>query len=347
MIRVIVADDSAVVADILTAVLEQDPEIRVVGRAKNGAEAVDLVKALRPDLLLLDVCMPVMDGIQATAAIMAACPVPILVVAASVNESTNVAFKAIQAGAVDVVEKPALTLTADYARLDLIRHVKLVSRVTPVRRGRAGLPLRCTPPPESADRVVAIAASTGGPPALAHVLGALGGGFPSPILVVQHISPGFLEGFVEWLGSVVPMPVCIAERGEEPEPGRVHLAPEGCHLGLDVRGRLVISRDPPRDGHRPSGTVLFESVAEACGPYGVGVLLTGMGRDGADGLKALRDAGGRTICQDEATSVIWGMPKAGVEVGAAERVLPLEAIPAGILAALESPVPALARPGGR
>jgi two-component system chemotaxis response regulator CheB len=349
VIRVVVADDSAVVAEVLRAVLESDPDLRVVGHARNGAEAVELARRLRPDVLLMDVRMPVMDGIAATTAIMAEAPVPILVVAASVHEDTSVAFRAIQAGAVDVVEKPTGTLSSDYARLDLIRHVKLVARVPPIRRGRlpavdrqgeqgeqgvSGAPWALRAPGASPGGVVALGASTGGPPALAAILSAFPPSLPSPVLAVQHISPGFLPGFVEWLGSVVPLPVRVAVLGEILESGVVYFPPEDRHLGLTPDGRALTSDDPPEGGHRPSVSWLFRSVARARGARAVGVLLTGMGSDGASGLRELRHAGGHAICQDEGTSVVWGMPQQAVLMGAADAVLPLTDIAAAILTAL-------------
>ena len=327
MIRVLLVDDSAVVRSILKEVLETDAEIRVVGEARNGAQAVELTESLRPDILLMDLRMPVMDGIEATGEIMARAPVPILVLSAGVHEDTNVAFRAVQAGAIDVVQKPMGTLAEDYRNesLDLIRRVKLVARVPPIRRARRKpQPIEAMPP--AAGRLVVLGASTGGPPALATILGAFPADFPAPVLAVQHITPGFLEGFVEWLDSVVPPKVVVAQRDSVPQPGVVHFAPEGRHLELGADGRLVLTKDPPRDGHRPSVTVLFESAAKTLGARAVGVLLTGMGRDGAEGLRALREAGARTICQDEETSVVFGMPAVAIELGAAEVVAPVERI---------------------
>jgi two-component system chemotaxis response regulator CheB len=337
MIRVVLADDSAVVRDIVRAILESDPEIEVAGTARNGREAVELAKTLRPDVLLMDVRMPIMDGIEATSAIMAEAAVPILVLSAGVLEDTNVAFRAVQAGAIDVVQKPRGTLSGDYRTLeaDLVRRVKLVARVPPIRRGRRR-PVPADPAAVAADRLVVLGASTGGPPALASVLGAFSADFPAPLLAVQHISPGFLAGFVEWLDSVVPPRVVVAEHGVAPRSGTVHFAPEEHHLELAADGRLVLTRSEPRDGHRPSATVLFESAARVLGRRAVGVLLTGMGRDGAEGLRVLREAGARTICQDEATSVVFGMPAAAIELGAAEIVAPVERIGHEIARALAS-----------
>ncbi len=335
MIRVLLADDSSVVREILRSVLESDPEIQVIGEARNGREAVDMAVDLKPDILLMDVAMPVMDGIAATSEIMARAAVSILVVSAGVHEDTNTAFRAIQAGAIDVVQKPVGTLSHDYRGegLDLIRRVKLVARVPPIRRGRRSSEV-IEPTPRAVGRLVVLGASTGGPPALATILGAFPEDFPAPILAVQHISKGFLGGFVEWLDSAVPPKIVIAERGEVPRPGTVHFAPEDRHLEIGRDGRLVLTSDPPRDGHRPSATTLFESAAKVLGSRCVGVLLTGMGRDGATGLKAMRDAGATTICQDEESCVVFGMPAVAIGLGAASVVTPVEQVAAEIARSL-------------
>lgn len=335
MIRVLLADDSAVVRDILRAVLESDPEIKVIGEARNGRQAVDMAVDLRPDLMLMDVVMPVMDGIEATSEIMARAAVPILVVATGVLEDTSTAFRAIQAGAIDVVQKPMGSFAEDYRseHLDLISRVKLVARVPPIRRAKRS-PQVIESPARPAGRLVLIGASTGGPPALAAILGAFPEDFPAPILAVQHISKGFLEGFVDWLDASVPPKILIAERGAVPQPGCVYFAPEDRHLEIGRDGKLVLTKDPPRDGHRPSATTLFESAAQVLGPRSIGVLLTGMGRDGATGLKAMHDVGAQTICQDEESSVVFGMPGVAIELGAASLVAPVEKISAAIARAL-------------
>lgn len=340
MIRVVVADDSPLVRGLVRQLLETDPGIRVVGEAVNGAEAVAMARRLRPDVLLMDVRMPVMDGIEATAAIMAERGVPILVLSASVLEDTSVAFRAVQAGAIDVVAKPEGVAHAQggYAELDLVRRVKLVASVPAIRRGRR-LAAPADETPRTARRdLVALGASTGGPPALAMVLGSFGPDLPVPLVAVQHIAPGFLEGFVEWLDSVVPLDVRVAEPGTLAEPGAVYFAPEGHHLRVGASGTLRVQEGPAVDGHLPSVTALFESVAESFGPRAVGVLLTGMGRDGASGLLKLRAAGARTICQDEATCVVFGMPAVAIELGAADRVVPIEGVAAEVARALEEGV---------
>lgn len=333
MIRVLVVDDSPMVVEIVRTILEGDPGFRVIAVARNGSEAVALARTLKPDLITMDIRMPVLDGISATQAIMEEAPTPILVLAGSVNEDTSLAFRAIQAGAVDVVEKPVAPMMDAYAGLELVQRARLVASVPTIRRLRRRGPVEAVAD-EGVKGLVGIVASTGGPPALAAVLGGLPADFHSPVLVVQHIAHGFLQGLVDWLGQQVPMPVRIAERGDIARPGTAYFAPEDSHLAIGPNGSLRLLKDPPVDGHRPSGTVLLSSMAETCPAVSVGVVLTGMGRDGAEGLRALREAGGHALAQDEATSLIYGMPKAAVELGAVERVVPLELVAREIVTAL-------------
>lgn len=333
MIRVLVVDDSPLVVEILRAILERDPDLRVIASASNGVEAVALTRRLRPDLVTMDVRMPVMDGLQATQAIMAETPTPILVVAGSVADDTNLAFRAIEAGAIDVVEKPVAPLEDAYSALDLVQRARLVASVPTIRRPRRASPL-ATPGATSARGIVGIVASTGGPPALATVLGGLPADFPCPILIVQHIAHGFLGGLAEWMSQQVRLRVRVAERGEPARPGTAYFAPEDSHLVIDQDLVLRLLKDPPVDGHRPSGTVMLQSLARHAARQAVGVVLTGMGRDGAQGLLELRAAGGRTLCQDERTSLIFGMPRIALENGAAERAVRLEALAHDIVAAL-------------
>jgi two-component system chemotaxis response regulator CheB len=350
VIRVLIAEDSAFVTDLLSALLGADPEVVVVGRARNGREAVELTRRLHPDVVTMDVRMPVLDGIQATEAIMAEAPTPILIVSAAVDEEgTDTAFDAIRAGAMDVVEKPRGAFSRDYAAMgaDLLRRVKTVSKVRAVRRPRRARRDEAPAPIPAGyvrGRIVAIAASTGGPGAVSHILGHLPQRFPWPILVVQHIAPGFQEGFVRWLDTQTELDVRTAEHGEWPRPGTVYFSSEGHHLGLDGGGRIILDPAGPVDGHRPSATYLFQSVARSYGAQGIGVILTGMGEDGVRGLLELRREGGWTIAQDEETCAVYGMPRAAVEVGAVDRALPLERIPWAILGTgrVERPRKALA-----
>lgn len=338
-IRVLIVEDSPIVSELLRGILRSDPEIEVVGWARNGREGLAMCRRLAPDVVTMDIRMPHLDGLEATRAIMVECPTPILVISSNLREEeVDICFDAIRAGAMDVVEKPRGTFSHDYVEIarDIIGRVKLISKVRPIRRHRKH---REVPSTErlvpgsvpSAGRVVAVAASTGGPAALSMILGRLPRDLAWPVLLVQHIASGFIEGFAGWLDTQTPLEVRIGEPGERPRPGRVYLPSEGCHLGVDAGGRLVLDPSAPVEGHRPSATYLFRSVARTHGRHGVGVLLTGMGRDGAEGLLEMRRAGAATIAQDEATSLIWGMPGSAVAIGAAQRQIALAAIAEAIL----------------
>lgn len=337
-IRVLVVDDSLVAREMLKHILGSDAGIEVIGTATDGSEAVEMTAALRPDLVTMDIHMPRMDGIEATERIMAYTPTPVLVVSSSVyGEGVGRAFDALAYGALDVVLKPA---PRDWAGLDdiardLVRRVQMLSQVrviTHVRGRSAGRRASAARSEPRSGSVVAIGASTGGPSALREVLGGLPEGLPAPILVAQHIADGFIPGLVEWLDGACAIRVRVAEDGCALVPGTAYLAPTGRDLRFD--GGAARLADPAKGQvHAPSADVLFESVVRSRGHDSVGVLLTGMGADGARGLRALRDAGAATIAQDEATSVVFGMPRAAIELGAAGRVLPLGDI-AGAIAAL-------------
>jgi two-component system chemotaxis response regulator CheB len=319
--------------------LAQSAELEVVGTARHGQEALTLIPQLHPTMICTDYQMPVMDGLELTRQVMARFPRPILVISSVVGAGDpDTVFKLLQAGAVDVFPKPRAGPEADAAAAQLIRRVKLVAGVFVIRRPlaepSAGVPLsaplesgRSTPGPV---RVVAIGASTGGPAALQIILRQLPARFPAPILCVQHISPGFLEGLVSWLAAHCRVKPQIARPGEVPLGGHVYFPAEDTHLVVDREGRLQASREPPVDGHRPSVTVTFRSVASHYGAAAAAVLLTGMGRDGGAGMLSVAEAGGLTIAQDEASCVIFGMPKHAIDLGAARRILPA----AGIAAAL-------------
>lgn len=343
--RVLVVDDSELATLALIELLAIDPTISVVGTAQSGSEAIELTSRLRPDLIMMDVNMPALSGIDASEQIMSRCPTPILLITSGYDRSAGaVAFRALQSGALDVVEKPQGGPGMEHQARALADHVKLLAGVPVIRHVRAGLRAAFataraeTPvaPLEGAvdRRVVAIAASTGGPAAIATVLSGLPGDFAAPVLVVQHMIPEFTRGFVSWLDAACALPVRLARDGERAEPGAVLVAPDGAHMTVTStwRVRLVTPSEPAL--HCPSADALFTSVAQAFGPRGVGLLLTGMGRDGAQGLLAMRDAGALTAAQEGGSCVVDGMPRAARELGAAEVVAVPRELPRVLLDAV-------------
>ncbi len=338
-IRVLVAEDSLFARSVLVKILETDPGLKVVGVARNGQEAVDLVRELRPDVVTMDIRMPVMDGFQATQAIMAENPTPILVISASVgSDDLKISFNAIQAGALDIIEKPRGNLQSGYEKLgaEIVRRVRMVSEIRVFRHlsPRLQHPLPWTPPAGAGGRfpehVVAIGASTGGPSALLSILQAAPAGFPAPVFITQHISDGFGRGCAEWLARNSALEVKLAEDGERMRAGVAYFTPDRCVLGL--RGKQALAVRPQNAKlERTTIDAMITSVAEAWRERTVAVLLTGMGSDGVDGLRRVKALGGRTVVQDEKTSVVWGMPRAAAEAGVADQVLPLEEIPLALL----------------
>jgi two-component system, chemotaxis family, protein-glutamate methylesterase/glutaminase len=352
-LRILVVDDSALMRRLLRDLLESDPMVRVVGEAANGQEALDQVVELRPDLITLDVRMPVMDGVETTRQMMAYHPTPILVLTASLNSyEIDITFEMLGAGALDVMEKPRLGDPAaiEEARRVLLRKVRLLSRVKVVThlRGRrprspaapsaeAHRPLptptpRAAAPPRPSSAaisprfpVVVIGASTGGPRVVRQILADLPRDFPAAVLVVQHIAQGFSGGMADWLGTSVPLPVQLAQEGAALRPGLVLLAPDRFDLLVQPDATVHLS-GLPLLLQRPAVDIAMQSVAVTFGVVATGVLLTGMGRDGAIGMRAIQRAGGLTIAQDEASSTIFGMPRAAIELGAAALILAPAAI---------------------
>ncbi len=333
MIRVLLAEDSATTREYLAWLLGEEAGIEVAGTARDGAEAVAQAERLRPDVILMDIDMPRLNGFEASRQIMERTPTPIVLISASADQ-VEVArtFAALEAGALAVLEKPrgpGHPRQDDMAR-QLRETVRLMSEVRVVRRWpRRQAPAAASAPREWVGRpirLVAIGASTGGPPVVAQILKALPGDLRAPMLLVQHISPGFVAGLAGWLRQATRHPVKVAEHDEQARPGTVYVAGDGAQLGITGQGRIVLAPAAQQEGFCPSVSHLFESAADAYGPAALGVLLTGMGQDGAAGLRRLRDAGGLTVAQDEATSVVFGMPQAAIRLGAAEQVL----APAGI-----------------
>ena len=332
-------EDSLVVRELLRHIVSRDPRLELVAAVASGEEALIALESARPDVISMDIRLPGIDGLETTRRIMAEHPVPIVVVADAVEDATlRISMNALRAGALSVVEKPVATTNAGYEAVagQICTQLRIMAEVPVIRRrpigtdwgGRpagSGFAARALWPVE-APSVLGIAASTGGPPALARVIGALPMAFPLPVLVVQHMGAAFMEGFAGWLDSVVALPVALARDGERAEPGRVYVAPGDRHLELGPGRILRVIDGAPVGGQRPAATVLFRSIARQAGARGVGVLLTGMGEDGALGLSDMHGAGAETVAEHESTAVVYGMPAAAVRLGAARAVLPLDRV---------------------
>ncbi len=342
MIRVLIVDDMLTIRMALRFILESDPELTVMGEAGSGEEAVDFCKKSRPDILTMDINMPGMGGYEAIRQIMSMAPCPIVVITGIESQYLmEVSFKALELGALTVLPTPR-GLSADNSdAATLIHQIKTMAAVKVVRRSLRMPSGAATPdkvgrqaaaPAKSGvssqikkvPQLVAVGLSTGGPPALQTVLNGLKQDFPLPIVIVQHISQGFIFGLASWLSKTTPFRCKVGENGEIIKPGIVYLAPDNTHMTIMGNGELRLDdTSDPHSGHRPSANVLFESIARNFGEKAIGILLTGMGQDGASGLKAMRQAGAYTIAQDEESSVIFSMPKAAIDLNAVEEVLPL------------------------
>lgn len=345
MIRVLVVDDSPTARELLVGILSADTALTVVGQAKDGEEAVRLTCELKPDVITMDIHMPVLDGFETTKRIMVESPTPIVIVSASTMvREVAAGMKALRAGALALVRKPPGPDSTDYetAARELVETVKCMADVKVVRHygGRSTIqspteapkPKQLSPKlrPTSQSKILAIAASTGGPPAIQQVISSLPADFPLPILVVQHMAKGFTNGFAVWLDSVVALDVKVADDQERPLPGTVYVAAEGFHL--ELRNEQAIKLSPCEAGERfcPSADRMFRAVGETFGEASIAVILTGMGDDGVDGLQILKQHGGRVIAQDRATSVVFGMPGSAIEAGVVDQVSPLDHISAMI-----------------
>ncbi|MBS1813262.1 MAG: chemotaxis-specific protein-glutamate methyltransferase CheB [Acidobacteria bacterium] len=345
-LRVLVVEDSATIRSYLTGVLRKDPSMEVIGEAVNGREAVEMCARLKPDVITMDMMLPEMNGVLATEQIMAYNPTPILIVSASVNRGEAFrTYDALAAGAVDVLEKPHVDEDGDGWEKRFLSTVRIVSRIKVITHPRGKLRAQnvtasgsssqpaassFTPAGRASGKIdlIAIGASTGGPAALVSILAALSPKFPLPVLVVLHISDLFAFAFADWLGGQIALPVRMAKDGERlPQKGTpgVVLAPAGRHMIVDG-GRIQLTTTEERNSCRPSIDELFDSVAREVGERAAMVLLTGMGKDGAQGLLSGRKAGAETIAQDEASSIVFGMPGEAVRLGAASHVLPLDGI---------------------
>ncbi|MEO5343928.1 MAG: chemotaxis-specific protein-glutamate methyltransferase CheB [Gammaproteobacteria bacterium SHHR-1] len=323
-VRVLIVDDSALLRDIVRDLLSQDARIQVVGEAENGAQALEQARALRPDVITMDLQMPVMGGIEAISAIMAEVPTPILVLS-SIADASN-ACEAIARGALEAMDKSPASLSSQLCRklrmlagVTVIRHYRKRGQADP-QPAAAGLDHAHTHP-RHVGAAFFIASSTGGPQVLAELLQLLPADFPCPILIAQHIADGFAGGMAEWFDGICPLPVRLAEQGQPIRPGEVLISPSERHLGLDQRRCVRLLEPAEGDIYHPSCDQLLISAAQVYGKQAVGLILTGMGRDGVQGMGQIKAVGGATLAQDEASSVIFGMNRLAIEAGCIDQVL--------------------------
>lgn len=328
-IRVLVVDDSTFMRHVIAGIINSDPQLEVIATAKNGEEAIRKVADLRPDVITLDIEMPRMNGLDALKYIMKNFPTPVIVLSALTQEGAEYTFKALEYGAVDFIAKPSgyISLDLHKIRYEIISKIKVAASANLLKTKIKPSVIESFEPTE---RVIIMGASTGGPQTLAYILESLPPNIP-PILIVQHMPEGFTKPFAERLNRLCEFEVKEAEEGEYISRGLVLVAPGGFHMTVSKTGRIQLHRGPLIHGVRPAVDPLMESAAESFGSKTIGVLLTGMGRDGAYGMKKIKEKGGFTIAQDKRTSVVFGMPRAAIEEGCVDVVLPLHKIPFEIM----------------
>jgi len=339
MVNVLIVDDSPVARQLIEYILSRDPDIRVIGTAKDGEEAVRAVKDKKPDLVTMDINMPKMNGFDATRTIMETSPVPIIIVTGSENiHDVSTSFEALKAGAVNLMPRPPGINHPEFAKeakvlVDAVKtyaEIKVVRRIPGKPAGSASTTYlkadTVIEPLGDGARIVAIGASTGGPVVIQTLLSGLKKGFPLPLVIVQHMTPGFSKGFAEWLQGTTGIPIHIAADGEYLMPGHAYIAADNYQMGVANGNRIALANAPPENGLRPSVSYLFRSVLQLYGSRSIALLLTGMGRDGAEELKSLKDCGALTIAQDEQSSVVHGMPGEAIKLGGAMYVLSPEKI---------------------
>jgi two-component system, chemotaxis family, protein-glutamate methylesterase/glutaminase len=331
-IKVLVIEDSPIIQNFLIHILNSDPRISVVGTADDGGKAIEAINKLKPDIATMDIHMPIMDGFQATRKIMETQPLPIIIVSGTTSISeVGTIFRAMEAGAVAAVPRPAGFghPEHDSSAKELLMTIKSMSEVKVVKRWPKAKRAAVTPsihngiikktPAEI--KIIGIGASTGGPPVLKTILSGLSKDFPVPILIVQHIASGFTSGLVDWLSQSSGFPVHVAGNMVNLIPGHAYVAPEKFHIGITSTNQIFFSNDNPENGSRPSISFLFRSIANIYCQNSIGILLTGMGRDGAEELKLMKDNGAITIAQDAESSVVYGMPKEAIILDGATYVL--------------------------
>jgi two-component system, chemotaxis family, protein-glutamate methylesterase/glutaminase len=339
--RVLVVDDSAFMCRVLQEIITSDPQLEVVGQARDGSDAVTMADSLQPDVITMDINMPRVDGLQATEMIMSRHPRPIVIVSSESREGAASTLRALELGAIDFVPKPSTGIDLDMksVRDDLTRKLKLAAKVHVVRTATlskipAGhapappLPARSSVSGQSGGKpaIVVIAASTGGPAAVMRVVSGLSKDLAAVVFLVLHMPAAFTKQFVSQLAEVSELPVKEAEHNETPQPGTIYLCPGSHHLRVSSTGNIALDPGPRIDGYRPCADVAFETIAAFDRALATGVVLTGMGSDAAKGAKAIKVAGGHVIAQDEATSMIFGMPSEAIKAGAVDEVLALDDI---------------------
>ncbi|MHB8581277.1 MAG: chemotaxis-specific protein-glutamate methyltransferase CheB [Ignavibacteriaceae bacterium] len=332
MVRLLIVEDSPVVHELLNYIFSADPDIKIVGTAKDGIEALEKADLIKPDIITMDINMPKMNGLEATKKIMTTNPIPIVIISGrfDTNEVEHT-FNAMDAGALAVLSIPPGINHPDFENTakELISTVKAMAEVKLVRRwpkiddsshvnGQKIIELKQK---SHEIKLIAIGASTGGPIVLQKILSELHQNFSIPILIVQHMSEGFIQGFVDWLNHTSSIHVQLGRQGEFPLPGHAYVAPDGLYMGIDKNGRIELVNDKPINGLRPTVSYLFRSVANVFGQNAIGILLTGMGADGAEELKLMKEKGAVTIVQDKESSVVFGMPGEAVKIGAETYVL--------------------------
>jgi two-component system, chemotaxis family, protein-glutamate methylesterase/glutaminase len=342
-IRVLVVDDSAFMCKVLQEIINSDPQLEVVGQGRDGRDGVALAESLRPDVITMDINMPHVDGLQATELIMSQHPRPIVIVSSESREGAASTLKALELGAIDFVPKPSSGIDLDMktVREELTRKLKQAAKVRVVRTAtRSKLPMPHAPLSPAASLansaavaqcggkfpVVVIAASTGGPAAVTRVVAALPKEFPAAVFLVLHMPATFTKQFTLQLAEIASLPVKEAEANETAQPGMIYLCPGSHHLQLSAAGKIILDPGPRIEGYRPSADVAFESIAAYARALTVGVVLTGMGNDAAKGVRAVKAAGGSVLAQDEATSMIFGMPAEAIKTGLVDEILPLDEI---------------------
>ena len=352
-IRVLVVDDSAFMCKVLQEIINSDPQMEVIGQGRDGRDGVALAESLRPDVITMDINMPHVDGLQATELIMSSHPRPIVIVSSESREGAASTLKALELGAIDFVPKPSSGIDLDMktVREELTRKLKLAAKVRVVRTATrsklAAPPMSASDMPKASAiaanggkfPMVAIAASTGGPAAVTRLVSGLPKDLPAAVFLVLHMPPEFTKQFAVQLSEIGGLPIKQAENNETPKPGVIYLCPGSHHLRLSSGGKILLDSGARIDGYRPSADAALESIAAYARTLTIGVVLTGMGGDAAKGVKAVKSVGGTVFAQDEATSMIFGMPAEAIKTGAVDEVLPLD----GIGGAIEKRVGQLAR----